>query len=107
MLPINGIILMMKIETQNNKMTCPDCQVGKYELKKVTYYTYVGNELITVPDFPCWVCNVCKRYDYDQKALNQVYLMLNANLGKPVSRGRKNNPAKLTNARSRRPHQTD
>jgi YgiT-type zinc finger domain-containing protein len=90
----------------NSEMTCPECQVGKYHLKLVAYYTYLGTELITVPDFPCWVCDVCKRQDYDQTALSQVYMMLSANLGKPLERGRKNKPSKLSQLRSQRQHQT-
>jgi YgiT-type zinc finger domain-containing protein len=92
---------------QASNVTCPECQVGKYHLKLVTYYTYLGTELITVPDFPCWVCDVCKRQDYDQKALSQVYLMLSSNLGKPVERGRKGKPSKITGAQSRGVHQSN
>lgn len=88
---------------QNSFMTCPDCQVGKYKLQLVTFYAFIGEELITVPDFPCWVCDVCKRRDYDQKAVSQVYMVLNADLGKPVLRGRKPSPSKLPESRSRRP----
>lgn len=92
---------------QVSNTSCPECQVGKYQLKLVTYYTYLGTELITVPDFPCWVCDVCKRQDYDQKALSQVYMMLSSNLGKPVERGRKNKTAKMTGSQSRRPQQSN
>jgi len=92
---------------QNSEMSCPECQVGKYNLKLVTYYTYLGSELITVPDFPCWVCDVCKRQDYDQKALSQVYMMLSSNLGKPLERGRKTKSSKITQSSSRRPQQSN
>lgn len=93
--------------TQKARSTCPECQVGKFQLKKITYYTFLGEELITVPDFPCWVCNVCKHYEYDQKALNQVYMVLNANLGKPVTRGRKRKTSKLSNSRPGRTQQSE
>lgn len=93
--------------SQKNRITCPECQVGKFELKKITYYTYLGEELITVPDFPCWVCNVCKRHEYDQKALNQVYMVLNANLGKPVSQKHKRKASKPANSRPGRTQQSE
>lgn len=91
---------------QNSHITCPECQVGTYQLKLVTYYTWLGDELITVPDFPCWVCDVCKRFDYDQKALNQISLVLNSQLGKPVSKS-KRSPRMPGSARPRRPHQVE
>jgi len=53
------------------------------------------------------VCDVCKRQDYDQKALSQVYLMLSSNLGKPVERGRKGKPSKIAGAQSRGVHQSN
>lgn len=92
---------------QNSQVTCPECQVGKYKLQLVTFYAYIGEELITVPDFPCWVCDVCKRRDYDQKAVSQVYMVLNAELGKPVVRSRKPSPAQISAAHSRRPQPPD
>jgi len=54
--------------------------------KYVTYITYIGDELITVPDFPAWVCDVCGRREYDAQALNQLMLLLSPNAGKPTIR---------------------
>ena len=92
---------------QNSHITCPECQVGNYHLKLVAYYTWLGEELITIPDFPCWVCDVCKRHDYDEKALNQLSLMLSANLGKAVEQNKKNSAAKQRETRARRPQQAE
>ena len=47
----------------------------------LTYFTWLGDELITVPDFPAWVCDVCGRREYDLQALNQLNLLLNSNAG--------------------------
>jgi hypothetical protein len=44
--------------------------------------TWLGDELITVPDFPAWVCDVCGRREYDLQALNQLNLLLNRMLEK-------------------------
>ncbi|MCD6577787.1 MAG: YgiT-type zinc finger protein [Anaerolineaceae bacterium] len=43
---------------------------------KVTYFTWIGKDLITVPDFPAWVCDICGRMEYDHKALNKLTLLL-------------------------------
>jgi YgiT-type zinc finger domain-containing protein len=92
---------------KNSHITCPECQVGTYQLKLVTYYTYLGAELITVPDFPCWVCDVCKRFEYDQKAINQISLVLHSNLGQPVEKGRKGPAKQITRPRPGRTSQVE
>lgn len=57
----------------------------------VTYFTWLGNELITVPDFPSWICDVCGRREYDLRALNRLNLLLSPNAGKPAKRKRAQN----------------
>ena len=49
----------------------------------VTYLTWLGEEMITVPDFPALVCDICGRREYDQRALSQLSLLLNPSAGKP------------------------
>jgi len=66
---------------------CSECQAGQMHLRSVTYLTYIGDELISVPDFPAWVCDVCGRCYYDEVALNQLSLILSPNAGRaPVRR---------------------
>ncbi len=65
---------------------CPECQAGKMHRKYITYMTYIGSELITVPDFPAWVCDVCGRREYDNHALNQLSLLLSPAAGKKASK---------------------
>lgn len=50
-------------------------------MQKVTYYTWLMDELITIPDFPAWVCDVCGRREYDQQSINQLNLILSPNTG--------------------------
>ncbi len=54
----------------------------------VTYFTWLGDDLVTVPDFPAWVCDVCHRREYDMQALNQLSLLLSPNAGKSSTRTR-------------------
>ncbi len=54
----------------------------------VTYFTWLGDDLVTVPDFPAWVCDICHRREYDMEALNQLSLLLSPNAGKPSPRPR-------------------
>jgi YgiT-type zinc finger domain len=67
---------------------CNECQAGQMHRQFVTYFTWLGDELITVPDFPSWVCDVCGRREYDLHALNQLSLLLSPNAGKGTPKTR-------------------
>ncbi len=54
----------------------------------ITYFTWLGDELVTVPDFPAWVCDVCHRREYDLHALNELSLLLSPNAGKASPKSR-------------------
>jgi YgiT-type zinc finger domain-containing protein len=53
---------------------------------KVAYFTWMGEELISVPDFPAWVCDICGRREYDTQALNQLSILLSPAAGKKVAK---------------------
>ena len=67
---------------------CDECQVGIPHIERATYYTWIEDELITVPDFPCWVCDVCGRREWDSQSLMNLNLILAPNAGKPQPRKR-------------------
>ncbi|HIE57185.1 MAG TPA: YgiT-type zinc finger protein, partial [Anaerolineales bacterium] len=56
--------------SQAQRYPCPECHTGNMTLQHVVYYTWVNGELITVPDFPAWVCDMCGMREYDQRALS-------------------------------------
>jgi YgiT-type zinc finger domain-containing protein len=58
---------------------CPECQVGIMDLAYVTYLTFRGGEMITVPNFPAWICDVCGRRAYDPDAVSWLNILLNVN----------------------------
>jgi YgiT-type zinc finger domain-containing protein len=68
---------------------CTDCQAGKMHLRHITYFTWLDNELVTVPNFPAWVCDVCGRRKYDQRAITWLSTMLNPETGKSNSSKRR------------------
>jgi YgiT-type zinc finger domain-containing protein len=76
----------MEEKTQENIIPCMECQAGRMHHKAVTYMTYIGDELIAVPNFPAWVCDVCGRREYDNQALNQLSLLLSPNAGRNPGR---------------------
>ena len=58
-------------------------------LEFITYFTWLGDELITVPNFPAWICDVCGRREYDEKARSWLTALLNPDTGK-TSNNKKN-----------------
>ena len=65
--------------------TCPECQVGIFHLEHITYFTYLGSEMLAVPEFPAWVCDMCGRREYDQRALNWLSVILDTQRTKKSS----------------------
>ena len=61
---------------------CRKCHAGHVNMHHVVYYTWVGGELITVPDFPAWICDVCGTREYDQRALSWLHIILSPSTGK-------------------------
>lgn len=55
---------------------CPECQTGILRLEYLTYFTWLNKELITVPNFPAWVCDVCGKRDYDAHAVKRLNMLL-------------------------------
>ncbi len=67
---------------------CSECQAGMMHLRFVTYFTWLAEEPIMVPNFPAWICDVCGRLEYDEKSLSWLSALLNPDAGKPTSRKR-------------------
>jgi YgiT-type zinc finger domain-containing protein len=68
---------------------CPECHTGLLHLNYLTYFTWLNQELITVPNFPAWVCDVCGRREYDARAINWLNTLLNPSAGKRPGHPRK------------------
>ena len=65
---------------------CSECAAGVMHLHHITYFTWLGEELITVPNFPAWVCDMCGRREYDERAISWLTMLLDPNAGKPTRR---------------------
>jgi len=61
---------------------CPECQAGVLHLQQITYFTWLNSELVTVPNFPAWVCDVCGRREYDERAIIWLNTLLNPDAGR-------------------------
>ncbi len=97
----------MNADKADYTFPCNECQAGQMRRVFVTYFTWLGEELITVPDFPAWKCDVCGRREYDMHALNQLSLLLNPNAGTPTRNKHRSQPQKLHEKTIRPPKPRD
>lgn len=65
---------------------CPECPAGVMRLNYITYFTWLNEELVTVPNFPAWICDVCGRREFDPRAVTWLNTLLNPAAGRPSSR---------------------
>jgi YgiT-type zinc finger domain-containing protein len=65
---------------------CPECSAGVMRLRNITYFTWLNGELITVPNFPAWICDVCGRREFDPRAITWLNTLLNTSAGRSKSR---------------------
>ena len=78
---------------------CMECQTGVMRLQFLTYFTWLSDELVTVHNFPAWVCDVCGRREYDSRAIARLNTLLSHEVGRrPLPRRRPGT------ARATRPH---
>ena len=68
---------------------CDECHAGILHPHNLTYFTWLGNELITVPHFPAWICDLCGRREYDNHAITWLNMILDPNAGKPTTHHRR------------------
>ena len=76
----------------NHTYQCNECQAGVMRLTYITYFTWLDDELVTVPNFPAWICDVCGRREYDERAISWLSTLLNPDTGKSGTRHRRPRP---------------
>ncbi len=81
-------------EAAPKAISCPDCQAGNLHLKYLTYFTQVEGELITVPNFPAWVCDLCGYREDDPRAENWLHILLNPRTGRRSLRKPRGKPGR-------------
>ena len=65
-------------------LPCRECSAGMMHLRYITYFTWLDEELITVQNFPAWICDVCGHREYDEKSISWLTMLLNPDAGKPT-----------------------
>jgi YgiT-type zinc finger domain-containing protein len=79
-------------ENEKESFQCTECQAGMMHLHYMTYFTWLDEELVTVPNFPAWVCDVCGRREFDTRAIAWLSTLLNPDTGKPSAPPRRRRP---------------
>ncbi len=74
---------------------CPECHTGVFHLQYITYFTWLNDELITVPNFPSWVCDVCGKREYDMHAVSWLNMLLSPTTGRRARARRRHLPGNL------------
>lgn len=74
---------------------CPECHTGVFRLEYLTYFTWLNDELITVPNFPSWVCDVCGKREYDVHAVSWLNMLLSPTTGRKPRTRRRNQRGSL------------
>jgi YgiT-type zinc finger domain-containing protein len=73
------------VENTQESFPCSECQAGMMHLQHLTYFTWLDEELVTVPNFPAWVCDMCGRREYDARAISFLVAILNPETGKTAT----------------------
>jgi YgiT-type zinc finger domain-containing protein len=82
-------------EQSEYSRVCPECHTGVLRLEYLTYFTWLNDELVTVPNFPSWVCDVCGKREYDTHAVSWLNMLLSPSTGRTPRLRRKNLPGNL------------
>ncbi|MEW6716559.1 MAG: YgiT-type zinc finger protein [Chloroflexota bacterium] len=69
-----------------DEVPCEECQTGVMRLSLLTYYTWLKDDFITVPNFPAWVCDICGYREYDGRALDWLQGLLKHFIVRPTGR---------------------
>ena len=81
--------------SQEYHRICPECHTGVFHLEYLTYFTWLNDELVTVPNFPSWVCDVCGKREYDARAVSWLNMLLSPTTGRGHRLRRRSLPGSL------------
>ena len=66
---------------------CPTCHIGHLDLSLKTYVHQYGETLISAPNTPAWVCDVCHNIEFDPEAIQRLEMLIGQG-GTPPNRYR-------------------
>jgi len=72
---------------RNEDFICPVCHMGHLDLKLTTYVRQYGETLISVPNTPAWICDVCHERQFDPMSIQRIETLIGQG-GPPPNRYR-------------------
>jgi YgiT-type zinc finger domain-containing protein len=66
---------------------CQTCHIGHVNLRLTTYIQQYGETLISVPNTPAWICDVCHEQQFDASSIQRIELLV-GQAGPPPNRYR-------------------
>ncbi len=61
---------------KKNRFPCPDCYAGSLNLARAFLFSVREGYPLCIPNFPAWVCDVCRYREYDLKSLAELEMLL-------------------------------
>ncbi len=68
------------MSTQN----CEECHIGRYRAATVPFMHPLGQYMLTIPNAPAQVCDVCRHVRYDAQFLNRISYLLARTVQQPL-----------------------
>ena len=98
---------LQHVENTPKSIPCSECSAGIMHLRHITYFTWLSGELVTVPNFPAWVCDMCGKREYDLHAVSILTMILNPEAGKPARRVKQTRQPDTPNLNVHRPRSSN
>lgn len=92
--------ILMEGTQINGTNYCDECRVGIYRKSSATFYQWVMDHVVMVPNFPCVVCDVCGRRLWDDKALRRLEFVLAPDVERMMAKAREEKHGGKAEARS-------
>jgi YgiT-type zinc finger domain-containing protein len=70
---------------KHERFICPNCHMGHMDLRLTTYVQQYGGTLISVPNTPAWICDVCHARQFDDASIRWIEAMI-GQAGPPPNR---------------------
>jgi len=62
--------------SQSESYPCPVCHIGRLHLQPVTYTQVYYGMLVSVPNTPAWVCDMCHTVEYDRQSVQRIAALM-------------------------------
>lgn len=55
---------------------CEVCHIGALQFRRMTYTSWLNQNLVILPNVVVWVCDVCGELSYDPEAVRRIQMLL-------------------------------